>query len=646
MPPETLIGAWTAAAMPPPTLTISEWADERRYLPQSSAARGTRWRTEKVPYLAGIMNAPLEPGVRTIAVKKCHQVGGSEALHNIVGYFMEYDPCPMLFVQPTENVAEEWSKERLADMLLSSEELGAVVREEDSTLLLKLFMGGFLALGGANTPNTFARRAVRLAIGDDVDRWPPVVGDEGDPADLLRNRTTTFLDALAIFVSTPTLKDGRIDTLYERSDRRRLFVECPACGREDWITWSDAAHFHVGFDDRDPDTARLECPEPIHGGCGAHLFEPDRRRMVGAVTAESWRPTATPQEVGLVGFHLPAMVSLLGNVSLPFLVETWLGARAKGRESLRVFINTWLAEAWEDRGAKVEPHTLESRRESYGAGVQVPLRAVCLTCGVDVQADRFEYQVFGWAPGDERWVIDYQVVRGDPKLEETQTALVEGLRRRYVHALGPELPIHATCVDTGSFTTEMYDFVLAHQQHVKLFATKGFGGRAGEPIVGKPSKKEYGRTNRPIMLFPINTDDAKGDVMGGVVVKDDGLGPDGPGRMHFADFLDAEYFAQLCAEHKETRYNKSRVATHTVWVQDRDRNEALDTAVLALAAYRLLLPIHRDVRLRQMAAAIEAAATQTQAKAEVATMKHPPTTRPPQPPTRRVSHSNYLRSSE
>lgn len=628
----TLIEAASLAATPPPLLTVSDWAQANRVLPETSGARGSHWRNDTAPYLVGIMNAVHEPGVKKIAVRKCSQTGGSEALHNIVGYFIEHDPGPMLFVHPTAQVAEEWSKERLADMIRTTPALRAVVRdkrqprgsgEAESTLALKMFPGGFLALGGANTPNTFARRSVRLAIGDDVDRFPAVVADEGDPADLLVNRTTTFHDALTIFLSTPTLKGGRIDTLYTRSDQRQYVVACPACGREDWITWSDPAHFRVGFDDRDPETARIECPTADYGGCGAHLTEADRRAMVAE---GSWQATAIPQEIGLIGFHLPAMVSTLGEITLSMLVDKWLAARAKGKESLRVFINTSLAEGWEDRGARIEAHTLMSRRESYGEGVEVPAAAPALTAGVDVQADRFEVQVIAWGPAGERWVVDWRSIPGDPKQSETRAALLEALGRRYAHASGHLLPIHATCVDTGYATEEMYEFVLAYQAR-RIFATKGVAGRTGEPIVGKPSEKRYGKAPRPVRLYPINVDDAKADVMSALAL----VAP-GPGYIHLPESVDEEYFAQLCAEHRETRYNKAGIATHTVWVQDRDRNEALDCAVLCLAAFRLLNP-----NIRQMAETLAKTAPPVDPTAA-------PAATPAAPPSRerRAARSSYL----
>lgn len=627
----------TAAVELPPVLTVSEWADEHRRLPETSAARGGRWRTEFTPYLRGIMDAVHEPGIRTLALMKCAQVGGSEALHNILGYFIQHDPCPMLMVHPSKEVAEEWSKERLADMLRSTPALDKIVsegqeagrgRKAESTLKLKIFPGGYLALGGANTPNTFARRTVRIAMGDDVDRFPAVIGDEGDPADLLENRTRTFYDALTCFVSTPTLKNGRIDTLYTRSDQRRYFVPCLACGREDWITWQDPKHLRVVFDNRDASTARLACPAEDFGGCGARLSEADRRAMVAR---GQWQPTAIPAERGLVGFHLPAMLSTLGSISLEILVEKWLGARERGTESLRVFINTYLAEGWENRGAKLDPNSLVLRKEDYGADVEVPAAAVAITAGVDVQDDRFELQVMAWGAGDERWVIDWRTIPGDPRKAESRDALLEALKRKYAHASGAQLPIHATCIDSGYVTDTVYDFVLAHQAR-RIFATKGFGGKTGEPIVGKPSEKRYGRSKRPVRLYPINTDDAKKEIMNAL-----GLPAAGPGAIHFpsrVDTIDEEYFAQLCAEHAETRYNSMKVATHQVWVQDRDRNEALDTAVLNLAAFKLLKP-----NIRQMLEALKPAAPPAAAPPSA-----PPAAAAPAPATtsRRSSKSSYL----
>ena len=638
---DVLVAGWASSAAPPPDYTVSEWADAERMLPETSGARGARWRTDEVPYLRGPMDAVHETGVSTIALMKASQIGGSEALHNIVGYFIAHDACPMLFIHPTAGVAEEWSKDRLADMIRSTPALRQVVRtkrekgEAESTLTLIVFPGGFLALGGANTPNTFARRSVRLAIGDDVDRFPPIVGEEGDPADLLRNRTETFYNGLTLFVSTPTLKGGRIDTLFQRSDRRRYFMPCPICGRWDYVTWSDAAHYRITWDGHDPETARLECPDDNHGGCGAQMSEAERR---GMLALGEWRPTATAQDPGLVGFHLPAMLSTIGTRTLSGLVEKWLGARSKGKESLRVFINTQLAEGWEERGTRMDGHVLKHRREQYGelpdgTPIEVPMPAPVLTAGVDVQDNRFELQVIAWGPGLERWIVDWRTIPGNPKQPETRTALLEALGRRYQHASGHLLPILATCIDTGFATEDMYNFVIAYTVR-RIYGTKGFAGRGGTPIVGKVSEIRFAKNPKPMRLYPINVDDAKADIFSSLTLE----GP-GPGWTHFPlglETIDDDYFEGLCSEHRETRYNKVGIATHQLWIQDRERNEPLDTGVLALAAFKIQNP-----NIRQMAEALAALPVPGVTPAPPGPE---PSSSPAQPPAgRRVTHSSYLR---
>lgn len=657
----SLIQQWAAAWSPPPALTVSEWADAHRMLPETSAARGARWRTSTAPYLAGMMNVVHEPRIHTAALMKCHQSGGSEALNNVIGYCMEHDPCPMLVVHPTAMAAEAYSKERLSDMIRSTPALRAIVKEQrmagvdgrpESTLSLKIFPGGFLALGGANTPNTFARWSVRLAIGDDVDRFPPVVADEGDPAELLSNRTTTFHDRLTLFVSTPTLKGGRIDSLYTRSDQRRFHVTCPTCGRVDYVTWSDEQHFRVVFDDRDPETARIECPSEEHGGCGARIYEPQRADFIASGI---WRATAESQEPGLAGFHVPAMLSPW--VSLPELVEKFLVARARGRESFKVFVNTLLGEAWDDRTAKMEAHSLLARLEDYGdlsdgTLIEVPMDAPALTAGVDVQANGFMLLVCAWGPAGERWVVDWRTIPGDPKAADTQASLLEALTRRYQHAAGPLLPIHATCLDSGFATDEVYRFVLAHQAR-RIFATKGEAGKSGEPIVWRVASPPHGHTGktrstaaarkvaRPVALYHVNVDDAKASILSSLA-----LAAPGPNFTHFparVETVDSEFFAQLCAEHRESRYNRGGVATQSIWVQDREANHALDAMVLAFVALQLLRPNFRDMAARIAAAKpAEGNGGERKDTAPEPPRVERPIMQQPKPTGRRILRSSYL----
>src|SRR6185295_7323003 len=237
---KSFVSAWT----PRPKFTVSQWADAERLLPETSAARGARWRTEHTPYLRAIMDSIVDPDVKKVALMKAAQTGGTEAAMNMIGFLIAHEPTAMLYVLPTFDDAKKFSKLKLADMIRTTPALRAAVHDRrmskgdmrsESTVLMKQFAGGSLTLGGAGTPNTFAMMSVRIAFGDDLDRWEAL--DEGDPADLLMNRVRTFHDGRAVFISTPTFKGAPIDSLYSRSDQRRYFLTCPNCKLADWTTW-------------------------------------------------------------------------------------------------------------------------------------------------------------------------------------------------------------------------------------------------------------------------------------------------------------------------------------------------------------------------------------------------------------------------
>ena len=570
---DSLVASVMPAFAPPPDLTVSAWAELHRRLPASSPSRGSRWRNDTAPYLSEIQDAAADPDVRRIVVMGAHQTGKSESLHNAVGYWVEHDPSSVLWLMPSFEDAKRRSRGALADMIRSTPSLRAVVRgrraprgahEAESTLLEKVFPGGSLILAGSGTPNSFAGVSARRAIADEFERF--AVLDEGDPATLLGNRTSAFYDGLLVFISTPLLVDGKIDSQFRTTDQRRYHLRCESCGHEAFTTWGDPSQFRVVYEDKDAETARLACPK-----CEAPHDEPARRRMVAA---GRWLPTVEAIDPSARGYHLPAMISTLGDVTLTRLVQKWLAARASGPASLMSFVTTTLAEPWEDRGGRVEPHALMARLEDYGNDVDVPAGVVCLTAGIDVQIDRFEVVVLGWGVGGESWVVDAHVVPGDPTAAEVQAALLVSLDERYRHAAGHTLPILCTAVDTG-FLPERVGYQLAARRPRRIVGIKGIGGKFGEPsILGK-----FDPAKPPALL---NVDGLKLEVALALE-----MAAPGPGFMHLnRRVCDEEFLAQLCAEHRETR-RRSGVAI-MVWIEDRARNESLDASVYARGALKLL----------------------------------------------------------
>ena len=86
---------------PPENLTVDEWADKYRILPETSAEAGP-WRTSRTPYLREPMRAFTDPNVNRIVMVASSQVGKSELELNIIGYIIAQDPGSILYIQPAE----------------------------------------------------------------------------------------------------------------------------------------------------------------------------------------------------------------------------------------------------------------------------------------------------------------------------------------------------------------------------------------------------------------------------------------------------------------------------------------------------------------------------------------------------------------
>jgi phage terminase large subunit GpA-like protein len=566
------VTSWMGGFEPQARLTCSEWTGAERYLPETSAARGGRYHLESVPALRGILDTIHEPGVRKIAIRKAAQVGMSEGLLSIVGYLIAHDPSPTILMLPTINDAELFSKEKLAPMIRTTPALRALVQDgrgkgDESTLRMKLFPAGYLLLAGGSSPTSFQSRSARVVIGDEVDRIPPAVGDEGSAVDLLMNRTITFGDALAIFCSTPVLKGGQIDSLVSRSDQRQFHILCPKCRTLDYVTWRDPEHWCVRYTDDDPRTARL-----LHG-CGATLDNPGR---LAALQSGQWRATATPQEPGLVGYHVPAWLSTF--VSLESLVAGWLRAQQLGRQSLKTFVQTSLAEGWEDRDSpKPEPHALLSTREDYGA-YEVPEPVVLLTMGVDVQRSRVEALILGWSEDGDRYVIDHEVLYRPPSDDVFEDLFSSIAASRFTHPLGYRLHVAGVAIDSGDQTDLVYKAcrfqkrMLPGGRYLWVHATKGWGRKPDMPMVN-PTPANM----KVCWLWHLNADKLKDDLADALASR----------RIHFPrkEWCNESFFEQLTAEERRVKYDARDVAIGSYWeAQPGRRNEVLDLVCLAHAA--------------------------------------------------------------
>ena len=593
---ELLVGdLWREFLSPPPLLTVTQWAERHRILSGKDSAEPGPYRAARTPYAREPMDCLSQTSsAEEVVLQWGAQTSKTTIGSNWLGYLADINPGPVMIVQPTIDMAKRYSRQRLSPMIDESPVLRRKVQENRSrddanTTLLKEFPGGFVAVAGANSAAGLRSMPVRDLFLDEIDGYPLDVDGEGDPIALAEARQSTFSRRKRLKTSTPTTKGfSRIESAYLASDRCRYHVPCPHCGEHQALEWGGSKPHGIKWD-RHADTGAA-IPESVRyvcAHCGAEIREHHKPTMLAAGRWVAEQPGAAGGRVR--GFHLSSLYSPLGWLSWAELVTEWERATAAARTGditlLRAFINTRLAETFEEDGDRADEHALRKRAED------IPLRVVTwghyvMTLGVDVQGDRLEAYLWAWGRGMERQLVDRAVFYGDPAQAENEAGspwarLTEYRRTPVLHASGKPVPLLAVMIDSGGHHTHaVYAYARAHQ-HAHVYAVKGMS-QAGKNILGKPTDQDVNwrgqKLKHGVKLWPIGTDSAKMEIYGKLRNTEPG-----PGYVHLSRHLPPEVFEQLTSERLVTRYVKGRPKLE--WVKPAGRrNEALDCAVYSLAA--------------------------------------------------------------
>jgi phage terminase large subunit GpA-like protein len=582
-----LRGAMNRAYAAPPRMPLADWADKYRRLSPEAAAMPGKWRTSNEPMARGVMNAMTEPLVEKVTAMCAAQILKTEFLLNTAGYYIHGDPAPILMVQPTVEMGEAFSKDRVAPMIRDTPVLRKLItsksRDSSDTILQKAFPGGRLTITGANAPASLASRPIRIVLCDEVDRYPASAGREGDPVGLAEKRTTTFFNRKIALVSTPTVKgESRIEASYQEGDQRKFFVPCPHCGVRQVIEWAGVKWSKNAEGEHDPDTAHYECrpdahdPETGEFGCGAAWSEAQRQDAIdkaGELENGGW--IATKPFKGHASFHASQLASK--RIPLSRIVKEFLEAKPFP-DRLKTWTNTVLAETWEEGGMRADPDSLFNRREDYEAD-PLPAKVGFITAAVDIQDNRFEAEIVGWGEHEENW-------------SSTTSFTMPTLRRRSfgkrstacscgASRIRPARPsISRRRASTPAATIRRRFTIFAGRVPARrVFAIKGRGG-PGIPIWPKKATRNVAKKTD---VFILGVDQAKSVVQARLMI----AGAWAPGYCHFrsADAYDSAYFDGLTVEKAITKYKFGR--PYKVWeCPPGKRNEPWDCRVYAYAALK------------------------------------------------------------
>lgn len=565
------------------------------------------------------MAAVSDRDTSTVSVMAGTQIIKSEYLLNVAGYYIHQDPAAILFVQPTQGSAGDFSKERFAPTVEVTPVLRELVatprsRDSEATITHRAYPGGSLDFVGANSPTDLASRPKRIILCDEIDKYPPSAGSEGDPLKLAEERASTY-KALgrAKFVRTCSPTDegadpknpvSRIAREYLASDQRKCFLTCPHCSRDQVLTWA-----HVRWD-RDargnhlPETAAMACE-----GCGVIWSERERVAMLDAIEQApgfGWRQTReffccgenqTPvlwnehgrsicpkceqpaPYAGHAGFHVSKLYSKRHRIGE--IVREFLEARGD-YESLRKWTNTALAELWKPQHSETfNSNKLLARAEPYGPD-DLPEEVRVVTGFCDVQGDRLEVLLVGWGADEECWLFKYVIIHQDPAQPQAWRELDSLLGGLFRTVTGRPLRIAAFGIDMGgNHTAQVLSFCRARRGR-RIFACKGFAG--AKPIW--PGRASQSQSKDP--FFAIGVDTAKDAIYSRLNIDPPEPGFRKPGFIHFpvAENFNLEFYEQLNAERRQQRV--SRGIPYVVWVQIRPRNEALDCFCGSLAMRKSL----------------------------------------------------------
>lgn len=544
---------------PPEQLTVSEWAEKYRVLDSKSSAMPGAWSNSVTPYLAGVMDEFNNYETEQIIFCKPTQVGGTEALQNMIGYIVMQDPSPTMIVYPTDILARSVSENRLQPMLKATPEI-AKKFDDNSSLLELQFEGMYLSLVGSNSPSGLASKPIRFLMMDEVDKYPGASNKEADPIKLAMERTKTFHNRKIYITSTPTLKTGHIWKAKESADiEKHFFVPCPHCGEyiefkfqnirfpdDESMSYADRAEF-----------ATYVCQE-----CGCVITDNDKHNML---KRGEWRIVRhNTKYVRNVAFWINTLYSPFvrwADIAKEFLLTK------DDPEEFQNFTNSWLAEPWEDTKLKTNADLVMERQTELPALV-VPSWAKLLTGGVDVQETSLYWSIRAW--GD--YFTSQNIAHGQALSFDE---IVRLMNIEYRTEDGDPAVVNLCLIDSGDQTDTVYDFCTYNSD----WALPVKGASHAQLSHYKLSKiNREGSSANGLTLVLVDGDKYK-DMIAGRMRKENGRG-----SWMVYDGCDMEYAQQVTNEHKVNV--KSGGQTRQIWKPKYSHadNHYLDCEVYAMAA--------------------------------------------------------------
>ncbi|MFK4047649.1 phage terminase large subunit family protein [Roseomonas mucosa] len=592
------------AFAPDPTVWVSEWADQHRWVASDASPKPGKWSSAYTPYLTEVMDAlSFANPCREVVFKKSAQVGATEVGLNWLCSIIAATPAACLVALPTVDTARRWTAKKLDKAINATPEARRLVYKarrgggEASTSREKVFRNGSIMVVGANSSADMQTVSVRALICEEVTEYDSNVQGMGDPVAALRTRTEGYAKNRKIyFVSTPGIAGMcRISDLYDGSDQARYYVPCPHCGHYQQLTWE---RFRTERD-RAPFQAYMVCAAKecrieqrhkrsmVEKGHWIRCYpgseeDPAPGESFPPEDLERWQMRQAPQLPK--GFFIWRAYS-------PFsgwddIAQEWADAKGDPQKE-KQFCRQVLGIPFEDRHDLPSEEILFTRREVWSA--PIPPEVLFLEASTDCQGSHLESSVWGFDEHLSPFLVEKVITPGKPTDLATWAAHDELMERRWTNAWGAEMRPRSWGIDTGYASPHVYRYCRRHANHpeIRVYALDGRGDPKLPPL-SSPTKQDVsvdGRKIGVVQLWPVGAYNLKIDIADSLRLTEQGPDENGVwprGAMRFGMETTRDDLAELTSEVLEDVTNRQGQIIARKWAKRR-KNELFDLAVYARA---------------------------------------------------------------
>lgn len=579
-PEKIALDVLAEVAEPPPPVDMLAWAETNIRFGTESQFQGPYDRT-KFPFFDFIYEVlGPEHAARVVTLSKSAQVGGTVVAMIFLGASMSVDPCPFLYVHPSEVNARSWVQTKWRAMVRQTKALSSLFPDvpsregANSTFFQERIDGqGSLTVRGANSAAGLSMLSAAKQVQDDLSKWEANTG--GDPESQAGSRTMAFAWGKIFKLSTPLIEDScKITRNFLQGTQHHYHVPCPHCRMLQPLLWE---HFTV--DEVEPSASHFKCT-----GCGEEIHERHREWMIDPANGAHW-VAHNPSAAVLGNFSFTLWTAYSPLVSWTMLAQQYMSAVGDPAAE-QTFWNDWLGLPYRGAGAPPSWEEIRDRAETIAAetghrrGV-IPVGGLIVTIGVDCQGDRVEWHLVAWGRELRRWVVDYGVIPGHVSEVETRKALDELLLKTWPDRFGNHRRADRLSIDGNYWTDDVADWARRHPESRVMM---GRGANSdGAPLIARV-KRERKKDGTPAKysrrFFNIGVSAMKMALYQFLTVAD----PKARGFVGIPGGMGDNYFEQLCSERRVPK-NKKNAAAGFKWdVIEGRRNEGLDTMNQAEAA--------------------------------------------------------------